>query len=137
MKILLALNKSTYCFLFLLFGHLDQFSQSTDSIMPHHTLPDSVRIEMQKQKEATKQEMQRADIKSFIIKGEENTFGYMIFIDGQMYIEQKTMPGQAGNLGFKTQALAEKCAALVITKMKKGEMPPTINKEDIHKLSIN
>ena len=41
-----------------------------------------------------------------------------------------------GNEGFKTKADAEKVAQLVITKIKKGEMPPTVSVEEMKKLKV-
>jgi len=62
-----------------------------------------------------------------IINALNNTFGYAIYSDGKLLIKQSTIPGMPGNEGFKTKALAEKAAQLVIQKIKKGEMPPAIS----------
>jgi hypothetical protein len=41
-----------------------------------------------------------------------------------------------GNEGFKTKADAEKVAKLVIDKIKRGEMPPTVSVEEMKKLQV-
>lgn len=41
-----------------------------------------------------------------------------------------------GNVNFKTKADAEKVAKLVIDKIKKGEMPPTVTIEELQKLKV-
>ena len=41
-----------------------------------------------------------------------------------------------GNEGFKTKADASKVAQLVIGKIKKGEMPPTVTIEEMQKLKV-
>ena len=50
-------------------------------------------------------------------------------------IHQTSAPGLPGNEGFKTKTDAEKVAQLVIDKIEKGEMPPTISIDEIKKLN--
>lgn len=64
------------------------------------------------------------------------TFGYDILNDGKLFVRQQNIPGQPGNKGCATKEEAERLAALVITKVKKGEMPPTVMKEDLDELKI-
>ena len=51
-----------------------------------------------------------------------------------MMIHQPSAPGLPGNEGFKTKAAAQKVADLVIQKIKNGEMPPSITKEEMQKI---
>ena len=53
-----------------------------------------------------------------------------------MTIHQPSIPGMPGNDGFKTKADAEKVAQLVIKKIKKGEMPPTVTVEEMKKMKV-
>jgi hypothetical protein len=53
-----------------------------------------------------------------------------------MYIEQASIPVIKGNAGFSTKEEAEKVAMLVIEKIKKGEMPPTISIEELSEMKI-
>jgi hypothetical protein len=69
-----------------------------------------------------------------LIPGINNTWGYDILVDSRMKIHQPSIPGQPGNEGFKTKEGAEKVAKLVIKKMKKGEMPPSIDAKEMKKL---
>lgn len=69
-----------------------------------------------------------------IIPAPNNTFGYDVYANGKLMIHQKSIPALPGNNGFKTKAAAEKVAQLVIQKIKKGEMPPTISIEEMKKL---
>jgi hypothetical protein len=71
-----------------------------------------------------------------IINAANSTFGYDIFADGKLMIHQPSMPGMPGNNGFKNKVDAEKIAQLVITKIKKGEMPPTVTTEEMKKLKV-
>ena len=70
-----------------------------------------------------------------IIDAPKHTYGYDVFADGRLMIHQSSAPGLPGNEGFKTKADAEKVALLVIDKIKKGEMPPTITLEEMKKLN--
>lgn len=65
-----------------------------------------------------------------------NTFGYDIISDGKVLIHQKNIPGQPGNEGFKSKEAATKVAQLVISKIKDGQMPPTVDISDLKKLKV-
>ncbi len=69
-----------------------------------------------------------------IIQAASNTFCYDIFSDGKLLIHQPSVPGIPGNKGFKDKTSAEKVAELVISKIKKGEMPPTVSAEEMKKV---
>lgn len=69
-----------------------------------------------------------------VIDAANKSFGYDIFADGRLLIHQPSVPGLPGNKGFDTKQSAEKIAELVIKKIKKGEMPPTISIEEMKKL---
>lgn len=69
-----------------------------------------------------------------IIAAASNTFGYDIYSNGKLKIHQPSVPGQPGNTGFKTKAGAESTAKLVIEKIKKGEMPPTVTTDELKAL---
>ena len=70
-----------------------------------------------------------------IIPAANNTWCYDILMEGRMFIHQPSAPGLPGNEGFKTREAAAKVAELVISKMKKGEMPPSITIEEMKKLN--
>ena len=71
-----------------------------------------------------------------IIDAPGHTYCYDVYGDGRLMIHQTSAPGLPGNQGFKTKAAAEKVAQLVISKIKKGEMPPTISVEEMKKLKV-
>ena len=71
-----------------------------------------------------------------MISSPNSTWGYDIYTDGKLTIHQPTIPGLPGNEGFKTKEAAQKVAEFVITKMKKGEMPPTVTNEELKKLKV-
>jgi len=64
------------------------------------------------------------------------TWGYNIYMEKRLYIHQPSIPGLPGNDGFKTKTSAEKVAKLVIGKVQKGEMPPTVTVEELKKLKV-
>ena len=71
-----------------------------------------------------------------IIDAPEKTYCYDVLADGRLMIHQSSAPGLPGNKGFKTKADAEKVAKLVISKIQKGEMPPTVSMEEMQKLKV-
>ena len=121
--------------LFLLFSVACR-TQNTDQQKSPEIIPDSVVTQMLEQKKQIAGQMQKAKLEYFIINVPENQFGYYIMIDGQMYIEQKTIPAIQGLKGFKTKEQAEAVAQRVIEKIKEGEMPPTIEIRDLDSLKI-
>lgn len=71
-----------------------------------------------------------------IIPSENQKWGYDIYMGKRLYIHQPSAPGLLGNEGFRTKADAEKVARLVIGKIKKGEMPPSVTMEEMKKLNV-
>ena len=71
-----------------------------------------------------------------IIDAPNHTFCYDVYADARLLIHQTSIPAMPGNEGFKTKADAEKVAKLVMDKIKKGEMPPTVSVEEMKKLKV-
>ena len=71
-----------------------------------------------------------------IIDAANHTYGYDVLADDRLVIHQKSIPAMPGNEGFKAKANASKVAQLVIDKIKKGEMPPTVTIEEMKKLKV-
>lgn len=71
-----------------------------------------------------------------IIPAPGGTFGYDILSDGRLLIHQTHLPGRAGNEGCPTREQAERLAQLVIAKIQRGEMPPTITQDELKTLEI-
>ena len=71
-----------------------------------------------------------------IIDAPKHTYGYDVFADGSLMIHQTSAPALPGNEGFKTKGDATKVALLVIDKIKKGEMPPTVSIDEMKKLKV-
>jgi|GEM_PF-1194264 len=70
-----------------------------------------------------------------IIPSENSTFGYEILMDGRLYIRQPNIPGLPGNEGFLEKITAMKVADLVILKIRKNEMPPSVTVEELKNLN--
>lgn len=71
-----------------------------------------------------------------IIPAEGKGFGYDIFSDGKLLIHQPVRPGMPGKDGFASEESAKKVAELVIEKINKGEMPPTVTDEEMKKIKV-
>lgn len=122
----------------LLFVYLLIFSRAQgQSATPLPGLnTDSLKLAAAKQKKETAAAMAGAKLESMVIKTDGGRFGYYVFVDGQLMVEQKTIPGMSGNKGFINEAEAKRTAGLVIKKMKEGETPPTITEAELKKLNI-
>ncbi|MBK6484810.1 MAG: DUF4907 domain-containing protein [Chitinophagaceae bacterium] len=71
-----------------------------------------------------------------IIDAPNNTFCYDIYAEGRLMIHQSSMPGLPGNEGFKTKDDAMKVAEMVMYKIRKGEMPPTVSIDEMKQLGV-
>lgn len=66
----------------------------------------------------------------------DSGWGYAIFADGKKLIIQRIIPVVEGNHAFDTQEDAYNCAHLVILKLIKGQMPPSLTRKDLIELKI-
>jgi len=71
-----------------------------------------------------------------VIDAPKQTYCYDVFADGRLMLHQTSAPALPGNEGFKTREDATKVALLVIEKIKKGEMPPTISINEMKTLKV-
>jgi hypothetical protein len=69
-----------------------------------------------------------------ILRNDNGTYGYEIFVDGKKLISQRHSPVLAGNEGFESAEQAGRVADLVINKIKK-EMLPTINRFELDSIT--
>lgn len=71
-----------------------------------------------------------------IIPAANATWGYDIYRDGKMLVHQPTVPGVPGNSGFHSRSSAGKVARLVLEKIRKGQLPPTVGADELKKLKV-
>jgi hypothetical protein len=64
------------------------------------------------------------------------TYGYEIYSGKKLVIRQMNIPGRSGVKGFERKSDAIKVANLVISKLSKGIMPPTVEQKELEKLHI-
>ena len=76
----------------------------------------------------------KANIEAKLIASEGNTWGYDILVEGKRFIHQPSKPGLPGNRGFATKEKAQKVANLIIQKLRKGAMPPSVTIEEMKEL---
>ena len=80
--------------------------------------------------------IQNAALTYIIIDAPNSTFGYDVLMDGKLMIHQTSIPAMPGNDGFSSKDDAAKVAELVMYKIKKGEMPPTVTTEELKSLHV-
>jgi len=71
-----------------------------------------------------------------IINSDQNTFGYDILDNNRLMIHQPAMPAVPGNKGFATKEDAAKVAKLVIKKINKNILPPSVTPQELNNLKI-
>jgi len=71
-----------------------------------------------------------------IITVANGTFCYDIFTDDHRLIHQVSVPGLPGNKGFLLKKDAEKVARLIVQKLNKNIMPPTVTMHELDSLKI-
>lgn len=72
-----------------------------------------------------------------LIKTEDRGYGYNIYVSNTLFVHQPTIPCLPGRKGFKTKSDAKKVACLVISKIKKGQIPPSVTISEMEKLGID
>ena len=82
------------------------------------------------------EEIKNSKLTYRIIDGPQHTFGYDILRNDTLFIRQSVKPAMQGNTGFKSKKDASDVAEYVISKMYKGEVPPSISLEEMKKLNI-
>jgi len=120
-------------FIILRIVHVDA-QQVNNSVQNSKTASDQQQVLLQKKQMA--EQMQKSVIEYVIIHVANLKFGYYILIDGNLYIEQKSIPAVEGNEGFAKKEAAEIVAQLVVEKIKSGEVPPTITVEELRTLKV-
>ncbi|WP_084299461.1 DUF4907 domain-containing protein [Dyadobacter tibetensis] len=63
-----------------------------------------------------------------------NGWGYEIFDDTTLIIQQKHLPGVEGLKGFEKESQARATGALVVHKIYTGQLPPTITRHELDSL---
>jgi hypothetical protein len=61
----------------------------------------------------------------------ENGWGYRIYKQDTLFIEQPTIPGIIGNQGFHSEEKAKEIGVIITQKLKDGIFPPTISEEEL------
>jgi len=65
------------------------------------------------------------------------TYGYDIIKNGHVLIHQPAIPCKPGLEGFPTEKDAQKVAGLVMEKLQRGIMPPTVTLEEMRAAGVN
>ncbi len=63
-------------------------------------------------------------------------FGYDIYRNKVLYIHQPNVPAIAGNQGFSTVTNAQKTAKLVVYKIQKNILPPSVSIQELDSLGV-
>lgn len=79
---------------------------------------------------------QHALITASLFTAINQTWGYDIYVNRVLFIHQPTIPCYAGRNGFASRKDALAVAELVITKIRKGQVPPTVTKAELKALGI-
>lgn len=117
----------------LLFMYKNGEAQKSEPVTQH---TDSLKRAMTKQKAANKERAAKTQFQYFVIKAANQTFGYDVYADGNLYLHQPTIPGIGGINGFADTASAGMVARLAISKIKMGEIPPTITRQELNQLKV-
>jgi hypothetical protein len=64
-------------------------------------------------------------------------WAYRIYQGNTPVIEQLSVPGIAGNTGFKTELDAHNTGTLVKSKLDKGTFPPTVTRHELDSMGVS
>ncbi len=108
-----------------------------DKVFPNQYNADSSHKIKAQQKNLLAKQYAKKELTMLVTTQGKGQYGYYIFCDGNLMIDQKSIPAVAGNNGFKTIKEASIIAKLAIKKIKQGEELPTITIEELKTLKIN
>ena len=77
-----------------------------------------------------------ADITPKTFQKEDGSWGYQIFMNGNLYINQYTIPGVSGTRGFVNEAKASVAGNFVIAKIKTKAGKPTVSVKELDSLGV-
>lgn len=63
-------------------------------------------------------------------------WGYNILSAGKPVVYQPTIPGLSGRRGFASEDQAQKAGQYVVSKLEKGQFPPTLTHSELNQLGI-
>jgi len=78
----------------------------------------------------------RERIRYVVIPLANLTWGYDIYVREQIYIHQTTIPAIPGTYGFNSRKAASDIAKIVVRKIKRGEIPPSVTIDELKKLKV-
>ena len=119
---------SVFCFFFLFAcnNNLDQqestFSKKSSEVIESRTI-----------KHETKPS---SFIYTFKAINGENGWGYQIFRNGKLLINQMHIPAIQGKKGFKSEQEASIVALHIISKIEQGKFPPTVTEKELDSLNV-
>jgi hypothetical protein len=64
-------------------------------------------------------------------------WGYQVILNGKTVIDQPTVPGLPGQRGFASEALARKVGERVVSKLRRGQFPPTLTPPELSQLGVS
>lgn len=71
-----------------------------------------------------------------ITEAKSKTWGYQIYSNRTLIIDQTVVPCIQGDKGFKNKESAKKVATFVIRKIRNGIIPPTITLKELQELKV-
>ena len=71
-----------------------------------------------------------------VTENAEFGWGYQLFKDGKLMIDQKHIPAIQGEKGFSSKEKAEITGNYILRKIKNGEFPPTVSVPELDSLGV-
>jgi PBP1b-binding outer membrane lipoprotein LpoB len=63
-------------------------------------------------------------------------WGYDVMINGKLYIHQPNIPAVMGNNGFSSEEKARAAGELIVTKIRKNILPPTVTVDELENMGL-
>lgn len=102
----------------------------------YEVVPVEDRIDNTDEPELEKKPVQSPEWTYEIVPISEGNWGYQLFQNGKMIINQTTIPSVQGNNGFATAEKAERTAEYILKKLENGIFPPTVEQKELEELDV-
>jgi hypothetical protein len=89
-----------------------------------------------KKREIYSEKVQEPSYTMEVSENAEIGWGYQLFKEGKLMIDQKHIPAIQGEQGFSSKEKAEITGSYILRKIKNGEFPPTVSVQELDSLGV-
>jgi len=76
----------------------------------------------------------KPNVKTSIFVSEYGGYGYNVLVNNKLFVHQPCLPAFEGRQGFPSEKRAQKAAQLVVDKILKNQIPPSLSISEVKEI---